>query len=105
MRSETAYRRDVLVPEIERRLPGCVIIVNDPSRRQGITDLLILFEDRWAALEVKKSRTAPHRPNQDYYVDKFNRMSFSAFIYPENENEVLDALQHAFGLVGSTRHP
>lgn len=93
-RLEVKYQKH-LVAEIERRLPGCFIIINDPSRRQGISDVLVLYEKRWGALEVKRSRTSPHRPNQDYYVDLFSRMSYAAFIYPENEEQILDELQHA----------
>ena len=66
---------------------------NDSSYIQGIPDLLILYNDKWAALEVKKSRTASHRPNQEYYVDKMDDMSFARFIYPENKEVVLDELQ------------
>jgi len=47
-------------------------------------------------LEVKASETSPEQPNQGYYVEKMNRMSFAAFIFPENEEEVLTALQAAF---------
>jgi hypothetical protein len=47
-------------------------------------------------LEVKASEDAPLRPNQGYYVRKLNDMSFAAIIYPENEKEVLAALQEAF---------
>lgn len=66
---------------------------NDSAYIQGIPDLLILYNDKWAALEVKKSRAASHRPNQEYYVDKMDDMSFARFIYPENKEVVLDELQ------------
>ena len=69
---------------------------NDSSYIQGIPDLIVLFEDKWAALEVKKSRTASHRPNQEYYVEKMDDMSFASFIYPENKEAVLDELQQTF---------
>lgn len=85
-----------LVVELNARFPGCEIISLDPAYTfQGIPDLLILFRDRWAMLEVKKASNAKRQPNQPYYVDYFDRMSFCAFIYPENEEEVLDALQQA----------
>lgn len=69
---------------------------NDSSYIQGIPDLLVLFRNKWAALEVKKSNTASHRPNQDYYVDKMNDMSYAAFIYPENKEEVLNGMARSF---------
>lgn len=73
------------------------MIIKGPSEYiQGIPDIIILFGDMWATLEVKASATATERPNQRYYVEKMNEMSFSAFIYPENEEEVLNELQHAF---------
>ena len=68
------------------------------NETQGIPDLLILYKDKWAVLEGKKSKDASHRPNQPYYVEKMNEMSFAAFIYPENKEEVLHALQQAFRL-------
>lgn len=77
--------------------PGCMVIKNDPNYIQGIPDLTIFFRDKWATLEVKKSAKARHQPNQDYYVDKMNNMSFSRFISPENKEEVLNELQHTFG--------
>jgi len=85
-----------VINEIRRLFPGCVILKNDPSYIQGIPDLLVLFNDRWAMLEVKVSERARRRPNQDYYVDKLDQMSFAAFIYPSNEEEVLGALQRSF---------
>lgn len=85
-----------LIREIRKRFPGCIIIKNDPTYIQGMPDLLILYEDKWAMLEVKQNEFSPHRPNQDYYIDKLNEMSFAAFIFPENYEEVLDGLQQTF---------
>lgn len=82
-----------LIDKIKNRLPGCIIMKNDPGYIQGIPDLIVLYGDKWATLEVKKSEGSSHQPNQDYYVKKMNEMSFSAFVYPENEQEVLDELE------------
>lgn len=90
-----------LIKEIEERLPGCIVGKNDS--RQGIPDLLILYEDKWASLEVKKSKTSSHRPNQDYYVRRMNEMSFSRFIFPENKEEVLDDLQRSLQITRKAR--
>lgn len=85
-----------LIQKLKKLLTGCVIMKLDSSYIQGIPDLLILYKDKWAVLEVKRSATASHQPNQDYYVKQLNDMSFSRFIYPENEEEVLDDLYKAF---------
>lgn len=82
-----------LIKELKQMFKGCVIMKNDSSYIQGIPDLLILYKDKWAALEVKKSRTASHRPNQEYYVELMDEMSYASFIYPENKEEVLYELQ------------
>lgn len=84
-----------LIKELKIRFPGCIVLKNDASYIQGIPDLLILYEDRWAALEVKKSGTAKHRPNQEYWVDMMDAMSFASFIFPENKEETLDALEQS----------
>ncbi len=84
-----------LIKKIKVRLPGCVVMKNDPSYKQGILDLTILHHGRWAMLEVKMSPRSPLQPNQQHYVDKLNDMSFAAIIHPENEEEVLDAVQEA----------
>lgn len=86
-----------LCRKLRSLFPGCVILHPSPNETQGIPDLIVLYNDRWAALEGKRSPTAAHRPNQQYYVEKMNRMSFAAFIYPENEEEVLHGLQQTFG--------
>lgn len=77
--------------------PGCLIQDQDPNiTHQGILDMLILWEDHWGMLEVKASKNSPHQPNQDYWVNFYNEQSFASFIYPENEEEVLNALQRSF---------
>ena len=81
-----------LIKEIKSLFPGCFVLHLDPNEIQGIPDLLVLYRDKWATLEGKDYEGAPVRPNQPYYVDLMDRMSFSAFIYPENKDEVLDAL-------------
>jgi hypothetical protein len=85
-----------LIAEIKAMLPGCMILHLDPNEIQGIPDLLILYRDRWAVLEGKKSASASHRPNQEYYVDLMNSMSFASFIFPENKDQVLEALELYF---------
>lgn len=85
-----------LIKEIRAKFPGCVVMKNDPSYIQGIPDLTVLYQDKWAVLEVKRSETASHRPNQEYYVGKMDEMSFARFICPENKETVLDEMEHAF---------
>ena len=85
-----------LIKEIKERFPGCIVMKNDSSYIQGIPDLLVLYKDKWGSLEVKKSANAKHQPNQDYYVDKMNEMSFSKFIFPENKDSVLGELETLF---------
>lgn len=85
-----------LIKEIKTRFKGSIVTKLDSSHIQGIPDLLILFGKHWATLEVKKSSNASHRPNQDYYVDLMNNMSFSSFISPETKEDVLNAMDEAF---------
>jgi hypothetical protein len=85
-----------LIKKLERLFPGCVILKNDSGYLAGFPDLTILYRDRWAVLEVKPYEDAPEQPNQDYYVERLHKMSFSAFIYPENEEAVLNGIQRAF---------
>lgn len=84
-----------LIDELKVRFPGCIVVKTDAGFIQGIPDLIILFNDKWAMLECKKSKDAKHRPNQDYYVDLLNKLSFSAFIYPENKESILDGMEKA----------
>ena len=85
-----------LIKKLERRFPGCIVLKNDAGMQQGILDLTVLYGPQWASLEVKASADASIQPNQEYFVRRLDDMSFAAFIYPENETEVLSALQQAF---------
>lgn len=93
--TEATYQAK-LIKRLKRMFPGCVILKNDSSYIQGMLDLTVLYEDMWATLEVKAHAGASVRPNQPYYQKKMDEMSFSRFIYPENEEEVLTALSEAF---------
>lgn len=86
--------QDRLIDILKNRYPGCMVFKMDQI--QGIPDLLILYKDKWASLECKKSSKAKKRPNQEYYVDKMNDMSFSRFIFPDNKESVLDELNNLF---------
>jgi len=86
-----------LILELKDMFPGCIVMKNDPNYIQGIPDLIVLWGDRWAALEVKRSDKASRRPNQKYYVEMMDHMSFARFIYPQNKEEVLNEIQRSFG--------
>ena len=92
-RLESGFQ-DKLRNELKELFPGCMIFKMDQV--QGIPDLLILYKDKWASLENKQSVNAKRQPNQEYYVNKMNEMSFSRFICPENKEEVLNELQQTF---------
>ena len=92
---ESKFQAD-LKKELKQKFNGCIVTKLDSGDIQGIPDLLILYKNKWATLECKKNEKASKRPNQQYYVDKMNEMSFSRFICPENKEEVLNDLQNMF---------
>ncbi len=95
-----AYKRETgkngfqshVIETIKRVLPGCIVLKNDSSYLQGIPDLAIFYGNKYAMLECKRGEYEPHQPNQDYYVDLFSKMSYSAFIFPENEEQIISEL-------------
>lgn len=91
---ENKFQSD-LIKEIKEKFCGCIVMKNDSGHIQGIPDITVLYKDRWAALECKKNKRASKRPNQSYYIDKMNEMSFARFIFPENKKEVLNELEQA----------
>ena len=92
-RLESGFQ-DRLIDKLKELFPGCMVFKMDQI--QGIPDLLILYKDKWASLECKRTARAKKQPNQEYYVGKMNEMSFSRFVSPENKEEVLDELQQIF---------
>ena len=96
-RRESEFQRK-LKKDLIKMFPGCFVLKLDANQIQGIPDLLILYKNKWATLECKRdirSKKNP-RPNQPYYVEVMDKMSFSRFIYPENREEVLHDLQRTF---------
>ena len=92
---ESEFQRKLIV-EIETRFPGSIVLKNDPTYIQGFPDLMILYQDHWAALECKRSKSASRQPNQAYYVNMLKDMSYSAFVYPENKEVVLNEMARSF---------
>lgn len=92
-----------LIKELKAEFPGCIVLKNDANYIQGIPDLLVLYRDKWAALECKKEENSPHQPNQDYYISVMNDMSFAKFVFPENKEEILDELQQSFRVRRTSR--
>lgn len=92
---ESRYQNQ-LIKRLSRLFPDSFILKNDSAYMQGVPDLLILVGAKWAMLEVKPRGDAPAQPNQHHYVGVLNDMSYSSFVYPENEEEVLDDLQQLF---------
>lgn len=93
---ESDFVQDVLKPELQERFPGCYILKQDPNMRQGIPDLLVLYEDKWASLETKRARNGRRQPNQEHYVHELDDMSFARFVDPDNYQEVLRDMEQAF---------
>lgn len=92
-RLESGFQ-DRLINKLKDLFPGCMVFKMDQI--QGIPDLLVLYKNKWASLECKRSAGAKRQPNQEYYVGKMNDMSFSRFVSPENKEEVLNELQQVF---------
>ena len=85
-----------LIKKIKNRFPDCIVMKNDSSYIQGIPDLTILNGNKWATLENKRNEKATKQPNQEYYVNLMNEMSFSRFINPQNKDDILDELSKKF---------
>ena len=92
-----------LILELEEMFPGCIVMKTDCNYIQGIPDLLILYMKNWAFLECKRSLREPYRPNQEYYLELLNTMSFASMICPENKGAVLYELQRSFEVRGLAR--
>lgn len=87
-----------LIERIKKEFPGCIVLKNDSSYMAGIPDWTIFFGPKWATLEIKRKKptASSFEPNQEWYIEKMNDMGFAACIYPENEEEILNALRQTF---------
>lgn len=98
MKKETEFERAVC-KEIRGWDNNIRVYKMDPNvAAQGIPDRLVLCNGKFALLEFKRTKNSPRRPNQDWYVDFFNKKGFSAFIYPENKEEILTNLKIYLGV-------
>lgn len=93
---ESKFQKE-LIDEIKGMYPGCIALKNDAGYIQGFPDWTILYKDKWVALEIKREKGANRQPNQEYYISKLDEMSYAAFVYPENKDEVLKELAIIFG--------
>lgn len=97
MARESIFQSE-LIEELKELFPGCIVLKNDAGYIQGFPDLTILYKDKWAVLECKRSLYEPYRPNQEYYIEILDEMSFSSMICPENKEAVLYELQQTFSV-------
>ena len=86
--------QDSLIKQIKKILPGSMVFKMDQI--QVLPDLLVLYKDKWFSLECKRAANAKKQPNQEYYVNLMNEMSFSRFINPQNKDDILDELSKKF---------
>lgn len=87
---ESEYQKK-LIRRIKTELPRCIVLKNDSRYLQGVPDLSVYNGSKYAMLEVKESANAAHQPNQDHYVKHvIDSGGFARFIYPENEEQVLE---------------
>lgn len=85
-----------LIKELKELFKGCIVLKNDANYIQGFPDLLVLYKNKWAALECKQNLKASRQPNQEYYISELGKMSYASFVCPENKESVLDDLQRTF---------
>ena len=92
-----------LIEDLHELFPGCFVLHNNANEIQGFPDLTVLYNNMWACLEGKKSLKEPYQPNQEYYLEVLDHMSFASMICPENKEAVLYELQRALSPRGATR--
>lgn len=92
---ENEYQQG-LKKRIKERFKHAIVAKLNPNDIQGIPDLVVIFKKHWALLECKRETDASKRPNQEFYIDFYNKWSFASFICPENEEEVLNAMEQSF---------
>lgn len=93
---EVSFKNKFL-KELEERLEHIDLdFIHTKPRHRSFPDVFVIGPIRWAALEFKRSKNAPHQPNQDYYIASFRIKGYANFVYPENAEEVLNDLEELF---------
>lgn len=92
---ESAFQAE-LKKQIEEMFPGAVVIKQDPNIIQAFPDLLVLYKTKWVALETKRASDSEKQVNQEYWVNRLGKMSYAAFVHPENLAKVLADLRFIF---------
>ena len=94
--SEATFRTKWL-NKFKKLSPDIFIEFADPKRKNGIPDVIIFYKKKYARLETKRSKNASKRLHQQYYIDYFNSQGiYAAFLTPENQEEVYNALRRYF---------
>lgn len=105
MKKKESKFQAALIKRIIEMYPEAIVLKNDPNYRQGIPDLVVLYRDKYAILECKRDEKSPHRPNQLYYIKMFSRYTVSSFVYPQNLEEIINAIQKLFDTARTTCIP
>ena len=94
---ESNYQKR-LVKKIRKMFPMCYLFVKEAKAIRGIPDLILTVNGRFIGLEVKRCESeSKHRTGrtvlQRHNINKINRAGgYACFIYPENEEEVIEAI-------------
>lgn len=78
--------------ELETKYPGCIVRKNPPGQENGFPDLVMYYGPIWAMFECKREKDARKRPNQKWWVERLDEMSFARLIFPENRERVMGEL-------------
>ena len=93
---EREFKRQA-ISRIRGRFPKLDLdFIDTKPFNRSMPDTFIIGPFVWAALEFKRSKDAPHRPNQDYHILRLNKKGYATFVYPENLEEVLNDLEVLF---------
>ncbi len=93
---ESGFKKKFLA-KIEKRLSYLDLdFIQTDTRKRSLPDIFVIGPIYWAALEFKRNEDSSHQPNQDWHIDRFNEKGYATFVSPENEGEVLDALERLF---------
>jgi hypothetical protein len=92
---ERDFQRKLII-KIKERFPGAVVLKNDPLYIQGFPDLTILYGTHWAVLESKLGVESIFQPNQRFYLDLLNKMSFASPVNRYTLEEILNEMERSF---------